>query len=79
MLLRLRGPDGMIRVTVEKTDTFSELGRQVWHASHSSHFHTCGRQGLINIAYSLQNTSRQPSIRLPFLCHLIHRVQTQND
>lgn len=29
MLLRLRGPDGMIRVTVEKTDTFSELGRQL--------------------------------------------------
>lgn len=29
MLLRLRGPDGMVRLTVEKTDTFRELGRQV--------------------------------------------------
>ncbi|KAI1415999.1 polyubiquitin-tagged protein recognition complex, Npl4 component [Hypoxylon sp. FL1857] len=29
MLLRLRGPDGMIRINIEKTDTFSELGRQL--------------------------------------------------
>ncbi|KAI5866864.1 NPL4 family-domain-containing protein [Durotheca rogersii] len=29
MLLRLRGPDGMIRVNMEKTDTFAELGRQL--------------------------------------------------
>ncbi|KAJ9142135.1 Npl4 family protein [Pleurostoma richardsiae] len=29
MLLRVRGPDGMVRVTVEKTDTFAELGRQL--------------------------------------------------
>ncbi|KAI8966019.1 polyubiquitin-tagged protein recognition complex, Npl4 component [Daldinia sp. FL1419] len=27
MLLRLRGPDGMIRINIEKTDTFAELGR----------------------------------------------------
>lgn len=29
MLLRLRGPDGMIRLTVEQTTTFGELGEQV--------------------------------------------------
>ncbi|XXG94629.1 carbamoyl-phosphate synthase (glutamine-hydrolyzing) cpa2 [Hypoxylon texense] len=29
MLLRLRGPDGMIRLNLEKTDTFAELGRQL--------------------------------------------------
>ncbi|KAI0176259.1 polyubiquitin-tagged protein recognition complex, Npl4 component [Hypoxylon sp. FL1284] len=29
MLLRLRGPDGMIRVNIEKTDTFADLGRQL--------------------------------------------------
>ncbi|KAI1764812.1 polyubiquitin-tagged protein recognition complex, Npl4 component [Hypoxylon sp. FL1150] len=29
MLLRLRGPDGMIRINIEKTDTFAELGRQL--------------------------------------------------
>ncbi|KAI2640493.1 polyubiquitin-tagged protein recognition complex, Npl4 component [Hypomontagnella submonticulosa] len=29
MLLRLRGPDGMIRINIEKTDTFQELGRQL--------------------------------------------------
>ncbi|KAI1459007.1 polyubiquitin-tagged protein recognition complex, Npl4 component [Annulohypoxylon moriforme] len=27
MLLRLRGPDGMIRINIEKDDTFSDLGR----------------------------------------------------
>lgn len=29
MLLRLRGPDGMYRLTVEKDDTFGDLARQV--------------------------------------------------
>lgn len=29
MLLRLRGPDGMFRLTVEKDDTFADLGRQL--------------------------------------------------
>lgn len=29
MLLRLRGPDGMLRLTVEKDDTFADLGRQL--------------------------------------------------
>ncbi|CAJ2501771.1 Uu.00g046240.m01.CDS01 [Anthostomella pinea] len=29
MLLRLRGPDGMLRVNIEKDDTFAELGRQL--------------------------------------------------
>ncbi|KAI1333441.1 nuclear protein localization protein 4 [Xylariaceae sp. FL0255] len=29
MLLRLRGPDGMIRITIDKNDTFAELGRQL--------------------------------------------------
>ncbi|RYP56556.1 hypothetical protein DL771_011875 [Monosporascus sp. 5C6A] len=29
MLLRLRGPDGMVRINVEKNDNFSELGRQL--------------------------------------------------
>ncbi|KAI1432402.1 nuclear protein localization protein 4 [Xylaria sp. CBS 124048] len=29
MLLRLRGPDGMIRITVDKNDTIGELGRQL--------------------------------------------------
>lgn len=29
MLLRLRGPDGMVRITVDKNDTFAELGRQL--------------------------------------------------
>lgn len=29
MLLRIRGPDGMLRLTVEKDDTFGDLGRQV--------------------------------------------------
>ncbi|KAI1143408.1 polyubiquitin-tagged protein recognition complex, Npl4 component [Hypoxylon sp. FL0543] len=29
MLLRLRGPDGMVRINIEKTDTFAELGRQL--------------------------------------------------
>ncbi|KAI0851394.1 polyubiquitin-tagged protein recognition complex, Npl4 component [Daldinia vernicosa] len=29
MLLRLRGPDGMIRINIEKTDSFAELGRQL--------------------------------------------------
>lgn len=28
MLLRIRGPDGMHRLTVDKDDTFGELGRQ---------------------------------------------------
>ncbi|KAI1132086.1 nuclear protein localization protein 4 [Nemania abortiva] len=29
MLLRLRGPDGMIRITIEKNDTVGDLGRQL--------------------------------------------------
>lgn len=29
MLLRLRGPDGMARLTVEPTATFGEMGKQV--------------------------------------------------
>ncbi|KAI1640361.1 NPL4 family-domain-containing protein [Biscogniauxia mediterranea] len=29
MLLRLRGPDGMVRVNIDKNDTFAELGRQL--------------------------------------------------
>ncbi|RWA12434.1 hypothetical protein EKO27_g2673 [Xylaria grammica] len=29
MLLRLRGPDGMIRVTIDKNDTIGDLGRQL--------------------------------------------------
>lgn len=29
MLLRLRGPDGMIRITVDKNDSIGDLGRQV--------------------------------------------------
>lgn len=29
MLLRLRGPDGMFRLTVEKDDTFGDLARVV--------------------------------------------------
>jgi hypothetical protein len=29
MLLRLRGPDGMVRLTVEPTTTFGQLGEQV--------------------------------------------------
>lgn len=29
MLIRLRGPDGMIRMTVEPTTTFGDLGQQV--------------------------------------------------
>lgn len=29
MLLRLRGPDGMIRLAVEEITTFGELGDQV--------------------------------------------------
>ena len=29
MLLRLRGPDGMIRINIDKDATFAELGRQV--------------------------------------------------
>lgn len=29
MLLRLRAPDGMFRLTVEKDDTFNDLGLQV--------------------------------------------------
>ncbi|KAI0008055.1 NPL4 family-domain-containing protein [Xylariaceae sp. FL0662B] len=29
MLLRLRGPDGMIRVNVEKDDSFADLGREL--------------------------------------------------
>ena len=29
MLLRLRGPDGMKRITIDQNDTFAELGRQV--------------------------------------------------
>lgn len=29
MLLRIRGPDGMVRLTMEKDDTFQELGRKV--------------------------------------------------
>ena len=29
MLLRIRGPDGMVRITVEPSDTFAKLGEQV--------------------------------------------------
>ncbi|OTB08869.1 hypothetical protein M426DRAFT_262323 [Hypoxylon sp. CI-4A] len=29
MLLRLRGPDGMIRINIEQDDTFAELGRRL--------------------------------------------------
>lgn len=29
MLLRLRGPDGMARLTIEPTATFGEMGKQV--------------------------------------------------
>ena len=29
MLLRVRGPDGMLRLTLEKDDTFADLGRQL--------------------------------------------------
>ncbi|KAH9902240.1 NPL4 family-domain-containing protein [Xylariomycetidae sp. FL2044] len=29
MLLRLRGPDGMARVSIDKNDTFAQLGRQL--------------------------------------------------
>ncbi|KAI1828097.1 NPL4 family-domain-containing protein [Xylaria intraflava] len=29
MLLRLRGPDGMIRITIDKNDTVGDLGRQL--------------------------------------------------
>ena len=29
MLLRVRGPDGMVRVTIEPTNNFDDLGRQV--------------------------------------------------
>lgn len=29
MLLRLRGPDGMVRITVDKNDSVADLGRQV--------------------------------------------------
>lgn len=30
MLLRIRGPDGMVRLTVEPTTTFGEMGEQVF-------------------------------------------------
>ncbi|KAI3329142.1 nuclear protein localization protein 4 [Xylariaceae sp. AK1471] len=29
MLLRLRGPDGMLRITIDQNDTFTDLGRQL--------------------------------------------------
>lgn len=29
MLLRLRGPDGMIRITIDQNDSVGDLGRQV--------------------------------------------------
>jgi len=29
MLLRFRGPDGMVRITVEPADTFARLGDKV--------------------------------------------------
>ncbi|TRX93901.1 hypothetical protein FHL15_005283 [Xylaria flabelliformis] len=29
MLLRLRGPDGMVRITIEKNDSIADLGRQL--------------------------------------------------
>ena len=29
MLLRVRGPDGMVRLTVEPTTTFGDMGKQV--------------------------------------------------
>jgi hypothetical protein len=29
MLLRFRGPDGMVRITVEPADTFARLGEKV--------------------------------------------------
>lgn len=29
MLIRLRGPDGMIRMTVDPATTFGDLGQQV--------------------------------------------------
>ncbi|KAI0397893.1 NPL4 family-domain-containing protein [Xylariaceae sp. FL0594] len=29
MLVRIRGPDGMLRITVDKNDTFTDLGRQL--------------------------------------------------
>jgi nuclear protein localization family protein 4 len=30
MLLRFRGPDGMVRITAEPADTFARLGEKVW-------------------------------------------------
>lgn len=29
MLLRIRGPDGMVRLTVEPTTTFGDMGKEV--------------------------------------------------
>ena len=34
MLLRFRGPDGMVRITIEPEETFEVLAYKVWiHAS----------------------------------------------
>jgi hypothetical protein len=30
MLLRFRGPDGTVRLTVDPSDTFAQLGDKVW-------------------------------------------------
>lgn len=46
MLLRIRGPDGMIRLTVEPTTTFGELGDQVGTASLASRSGLCTNPSL---------------------------------
>lgn len=41
MLIRLRGPDGMIRLTVEPTTTFGDLGQQVGYRQTSGLGRAC--------------------------------------
>lgn len=36
MLLRCRGPDGMVRITIEPSDTFAKLGDLVCISAKSS-------------------------------------------
>jgi hypothetical protein len=37
MLLRLRGPEGMVKITIDKNETFADLGHQVsLNLSHST-------------------------------------------
>lgn len=61
MLLRMRGPDGMARLTVEPTTTFGDLGKQV---RASIHYYAHSQLTLLQLLQQLPKTVDPKTITL---------------